>query len=786
MKNKFWLFQIPIIALFTAAFYIMDEGEKGQLNNAFLRGSIFPALRSTTGTLTNIKFRTRGVQKPKNKVVVVAIDSPSLDTFGRWPWHRDKTAELIDKTFQYGAKVVGLDMIFSEPDIRVSKDIAELLTKNKLDKQINSFETDPRLAEVIAKYKDRLVTGWMTETNCQPAYAAVAEECPVTDPRAVELFPKGFEKFSYTNQLGMAGLDFQKTPIMSAPTLFSNIELFTSAATHGGYFSAFPDPDGYIRRMSLLMLANGKAYPSLALEMSRIAKDEDLKVEFDSTTGKVKNLGYAKSGRNIAVSPLGIMEVNFRGPSNHFEYISAYDILKDEDSIEVPMTDGRKPAGFEGGRAGVLKDAYVIIGLTALGVFDMRAFPFDSNTPGVEGHANILDNLLSGDELVTGATSGGQGNWIIILLMTAGAIVFSYFTTKFEAVPALLLFIAMFGGVAFFDQKILFANNINWNTSFFYIELMMIFFATVAAKYVSEERNKKFIRSAFSKYVSPALVDEILKDPTKLSLGGEKKDITICFSDIRSFTTFSEKMDAKDLARFLNDYLGLMTDIVFKHGGTLDKYIGDAIMAFWGAPLPQNDHAERACAAAAEMLQVLAQHRERYLKEYNVEVNVGIGINSGPVNVGNMGSTTNFSYTVIGDHVNLASRLEGLTKYYGAGIVTSRYTFDMITANAHQLPKHRTLDFVKVKGKKTAIELIQVLETDMSLEALDKFENARKLYLSRKWDEAKVAFKVASDATTGKPDVLDGPCEKYIERCDYFIQNPPGSDWDSSWEMTSK
>lgn len=784
MKNKFWLFQVPVIVVFTFAFYVMNEGEQGKLHQTFMRDSFFPILRSITGSVTNIKFRARGVQTPKNKIVIVGIDSPSIEVYGRWPWHRDATARLIEKSFNLGAKVVGLDMVFSEPDIRITKDIADLLTKKGLQDHIMKFETDPVLADTIAKYKDRLVLGWMTETNCQPGYAAIPEECPITDPRALELFPPGFEKFAFTHQLSMAGFDFQKTPIISAPTLFSNVEIFTQAARHAGYFSAFPDPDGYIRRISLMMLANGKAYPSLALEMARVAQDEELKVEFDPGTNRIKNMGFAKSGRNIAVSPLGTMEINFRGPAFHYEYISAYDVLKDENTIEVPIMNGRIPASAPD-KAGIFKDAYVLIGLTALGVFDMRAFPFDSNTPGVEGHATILDNLLSGDELITGATSG-QGNWMIFLLMTLGAIVFAYFTSKLEAVPALILFIASFGIVALLDQKVLFANNINWNTSFFYLEMMTLFFLTVAAKYVSEERNKKFIRGAFTKYVSPAVVDSILKDPTKLSLGGDKKELTILFSDIRSFTTFSERLDAKQLAKFLNEYLGLMTDIVFKHGGTLDKYIGDAVMAFWGAPLDQPAHANNACKAAAEMLQVLAAHKERFMKDYGIEVNVGIGINSGAVNVGNMGSSTNFSYTVIGDHVNLASRLESLTKYYGAGILTSRFTFEMIQKAGLQPPIHRTLDLVKVKGKKTAVEMIQIFENPVSEDVLKKFEIARSLYSRQKWDEAKAAFAQASEAMTHDPAKLDGPCEMYMERCDYFKQNPPGDSWDGSWEMTSK
>jgi adenylate cyclase len=370
--------------------------------------------------------------------------------------------------------------------------------------------------------------------------------------------------------------------------------------------------------------------------------------------------------------------------------------------------------------------------------------------------------------------------------MTVGALFIAYLTDRLEALPALLMFLVVMVGLSAADVKLLFANHVNWNTGLMYIEYSMIFVITVAVKYVLEERNKKFIKGAFAKYVSPAIIDSIMKDPSKLTVGGEKRELTIVFSDIRSFTTFSEKMDAKQLAQFLNDYLGIMTDLVFDNEGTLDKYIGDAVMAFWGAPLDQPKHAANACRAAIKMQQALAQHRGRYKETYGIDVNIGIGINSGGVNVGNMGSERIFEYTVIGDHVNLASRLEGLTKYYGAGILTTRFTFDDITKAGEQHPSHRILDFVKVKGKKTAIELIEVMTREVPAEGLRLFSEGREYYSRKDWDIAIDKFSKANELIRPSADEADGPCEMYVERCKEFKQNPPSADWDGSWEMTSK
>jgi adenylate cyclase len=376
---------------------------------------------------------------------------------------------------------------------------------------------------------------------------------------------------------------------------------------------------------------------------------------------------------------------------------------------------------------------------------------------------------------------------LLFLLLSFGAILFAIMTERLQSIPALLLFLAVMTGMGVADLKLLFENQINWNTGLFYVEYLVIFMMTFGFKYWLEEKNKKFIRSAFSKYVAPAVVDSILKDPTKLTVGGEKRELTILFSDIRGFTSFSEKMDAKELAGFLNDYLGEMTDIVFDTDGTLDKYIGDAVMAFWGAPVNQTEHASNALKAAVAMQKKLSELRPIYREKYGVDVHIGIGVNSGTVNVGNMGSERIFEYTVIGDHVNLASRLEGLTKPYHAGILTTRFTIDLISQSADTVPAHRTLDFVKVKGKKLAVELIEIFEHERNPAGTSKFEEARTLYSQQKWDESMSAFREAIELFKQHDSVdSDGPSLMYIERCEEFKRTPPGPDWDGSWEMHSK
>lgn len=778
LKDHLWIAQVPIIVFFTFAFWVTVSAEEGKLENQFLRETFYEPFRTASGYFTNLKFRMRGPIEPKNKIVVVEIDSQSLEVFGRWPWHRDMMSALIDKVFSYGAKTVSLDIIFSEPDPRVAPEVKEVLTKaNLTEEQIASFETDPILRQVIEHYKDRLILGFGSEVPCQPKYEG-ADQCPVMDPEISQSIPEEFHRFAIQNIVSSKPFDASRNAMIAAPFVITNIPFYLEVAKYSGALIPQPDPDGYIRRTPLIIWVNGKPHPTLALATAMAALDDTVTLELDESQN-LKSARLIKSNISIPTTPTGALDMNFRGPSYTFPYVSAYEILKEESEIQYG-----KNRELASTKTDLLDNAMVFIGLTAVGMNDLRAFPFDSSTPGVEGHATNLDNILSADALQ--GQHSGNAVFFLFALMTIGAIAFGFATQKLESIPALVLFMSTMSIFGIIDIKFLFANNMHWNTTFFAMEIFTIFFVTLSLKYVLEERNKKFIKGAFSKYVSPAVVDDILKDPAKLSLGGEKRELTIAFSDIRSFTTFSEKMDAKELAKFLNEYLGKMTDIVFTTEGTLDKYIGDAVMAFWGAPLPSSKHAKSACQAAVEMQNLLANLRPEFKKMYDIDVQIGIGINTGAVNVGNMGSDKVFEYTVIGDHVNLASRLEGLTKYYGAGIVTTRFTFDSMEQSGEALPAHRSLDFVKVKGKTKPIELIQVLEQEISTEGLEAFETGRRLYKEQKWDEAKSAFERANHLCRKSEVDNDGPSQMYLERIEFLRSDPPGADWDGSWQMTSK
>jgi adenylate cyclase len=787
MKNRVWLFQIPVVLALAASFWITQQGAEGDLSNTFLRERVFPHLRRYSSVFLDWKFHVRGPQAPKNKIVIVEVDSPALAEFGRWPWHRDKMAHLLDNLLALQPKAVGFDIVFSERDQIVSSDfLDELNDPRARELHDTKYNGDAQFTNALAQslgVPTKVVLGWALEGYCQPGLDS-AEKCQLDDPARVEQLAElekdgarltGLANFAIPQEwIHGPSINFKNAPLLTGVMPITNFGEFQFVARSAGFFDAHPDPDAVIRRSVLLKAFEGRLYPALPLEMARVALDDELEIQ-TGPGSKITSLRFKKSGRNIPITPLASTLVNFRGPRRTFKYVGISEVLNAQSLDQSVTTETFRGPASESLRM-IFQDAYVLVGVSALGVFDMRAFPFDSNVPGTEGHATILDNLLSSDFLSIGGLRQETYAVIMLLTMLAMGIAFAMATERLESIPALILGALVISGLWFVDFKLLFSRNIHWDFSFLYAELGAIFVFTTGIKYVLEERNKKFIKGAFSKYVAPAIVDSILKDPTKLSVGGERRELSILFSDIRGFTTMSEKMQPKQLATFLNDYLGIMTDVVFDTQGTLDKYIGDAVMAFWGAPLDQADHAYNSCEAARIMMRKLGENRPRFQEQYGVGVDIGIGINSGTVNVGNMGSERIFEYTVIGDHVNLASRLEGLTKEYHASILTTRFTMDDIAKSGKPLPPHRTLDFVKVKGKNDAVELIQVFENEGDPDQIQLFDEARRLYTQRRWDEAIALFQKVDDGTS----------RMYIERCEQFRAEPPEDGWDGSWKMTTK
>ncbi|MCE9576041.1 MAG: adenylate/guanylate cyclase domain-containing protein [Deltaproteobacteria bacterium] len=667
--RRLLLVQLPLIALWTCAFLIARCGDEGTLGNDFLRTSIYPTLRRMEGTYTDLKFHARGAAPVANKIVIVAIDDDAVSKFARWPWHRDAIAALILTAADAGAKVVGLDIVFPEADQRVPDGVAELLTANNLGDQIPSFETDLMLQRIIDVYKDRLVLGWMTDEWCRPAYEDT-KTCDVAGKDALAALPAGFAKFALQVFTPAGAFDAAASPLVSAPGLVGNLPGYTESATHAGFLvNATDDPDDVVRRAQVVMMVGGRPHPSLPLEMARIGLGEDLELALDGD-GFVDRVAFARSKRELPVDASGALAINFRGAGYHFAFVSAYDLIAGEETVPVQQ-DG---AITQRAPAELFKDAYVLIGVTAAGARDLKHFPFGSNIPGTEGLATILDNILAGDPLTT--TAPGLGTVAMLLLMTVGGAAFGLLMLRLPALPAMLTSIGIIGVLALLDIYWLFGQlDVDLRSVFLLAELATIFVATVAVKYVVEERGKRFIRSTFSKYLAPTVVDQMLRDPSKMRLGGETRRLTIMMSDLRGFTAMAERMKPHEVLGVLNHYLGAMADIIVEYGGTIDEFIGDAILVIFGAPIEAPDDARRAVACAIAMQRAMGPINAHNAKLGLPKLEMGIALNTGEVIVGNIGSDKHVKYGVVGSHVNLTARIESNT--VGGQVLIAGTTLDL-------------------------------------------------------------------------------------------------------------
>ncbi|MBS1959609.1 MAG: CHASE2 domain-containing protein [Bdellovibrionales bacterium] len=775
LKKHLWMLSIPFIA--TAALFQLtfDLGEQGKLQNTLLREKIYPIARSLNGTMTNIKFRARGPEPVKNNIVIVDADDASVEMLGRWPWHREVYGSLIHTLLsKMKVKYLGLDVAFSEPEERIPAEVYDLIQKSspQLLEDVRSFEGDPLLAQVFSAYKDRIVTGESMTVGLQPAYATKDELEAVTSIDNNKRIEEMAGKFALADEIPLSLDVIQKSPLMYIIEMIANIPVLHDAAKYSGLFNAQPDPDGYIRRYQLFMINGKKIYPSLALQLAALAKQDQIKINFTSDA-RVERMYFSKTpDESIPVTNLGCLDLNFRGPSRSFKYISAAKVMRAaEDPAETEIHDA-------------LRDAVVLFGVSAIGLYDMRAFPFDTNTAGVEGHATALDNLLSNDSLRS--ATGIKYDWLPLALIIGLGLIFAVLFSRFEAVPSLLIFIGFAGIFGAIDVKVLFEQYINIPTAFLFLETVMIFMFILAVRYWIEEQDKKAVRDVFSHYLAPSVVDMVLKDPEALQVGGDRKEISILFSDLAGFTTLSEGLEPKVLAQFLNEYLSEMTDIVFEYGGTLDKYIGDAVMAFWGAPIHQNDHAIRACMAAKRMQERLLEIAPIFKEKYGVEVGVRIGVNSGVVIVGNMGSKKIMEYTVIGDHVNLASRLEGLNSLYDTKILTSRNSLEMISEEDRKKLPYRIIDSVKVKGKNQAVDIIQIAVTDLHESIIEMYYLGRDAFRQRNWDEAEKFFKKCIELHEKYHGSSDTVAETFLERVETYRITPPPEKWDGTVEMRTK
>ncbi len=535
------------------------------------------------------------------------------------------------------------------------------------------------------------------------------------------------------------------------------VHLLNSAAALG-FVNIFPDEDGIFRRIPMFMRFNEHVYPAFSLAMAmKILNIEDVQYREDEQQVVL----VAADGKTVPVpvDDQGKLLIYYQGPFQSFRYIPFYDLLM-----------GYVDPNY-------LKGKIVLVGSSAPGLFDLRATPLQSRFPGVEVNANVLYQVLQGRFIREWRASSkflfymivGIGvGFLILVLRPLGGILAS-------ALTVLLIFFGSFYALSSYSLWVPFIGPV--------LVVLFTYMLNYAYRYVVEEKDKRQIKRIFSHYLSSSVVEELLKDPDKIKLGGEKKVCTVMFSDLAGFTSLSEKMDPEDLVKVLNSYLTEMTNIIFENEGMLDKYEGDAIMAVFGAPVDIGNHALKACRAALRMQARLEQIREEWNKQGYPSLHQRIGINTGSMVVGNMGSETRFDYTVMGDSVNLGSRLEGANKMYGTQIMIGEETYKM--ARDHIVV--RQLDLLRVKGKTEPVKVFELIALKKdSLDSrikrlLEVFQKGYQHYLAQNWEWAMRYFKQALEIV---PD--DVPSQVYLRRCQEFIKHPPGKDWDGVYTLRTK
>lgn len=530
---------------------------------------------------------------------------------------------------------------------------------------------------------------------------------------------------------------------MLANNFLYSQEKISQSAMDFGITNTPPDADGIFR--------------SLPIKIS-----DERGEEYKHFSEKIAEYYLKQKNRNLLQPKLdrqGRMIVNYQGRPGTFFRVSALDVIRGRADAEL------------------LKNKIVLIGATAPDLHDEQMTPVSYGVPmsGVEVLANGINTLIDGKYLVK-IPKATQ-----ILIIIGAALVISVIIASIRIGVATIVVLFVFLGYLIFSL-LMFNHGKVYDLLFVGVAISLSYLSSLAVKYYFETKEKKYIKNTFSYYVSKDIINDLLANPKKIKLGGEEKEMTILFSDIRGFTTISEKLSPRELVELLNDYLTAMSDVIMSRRGVVDKYIGDAIMAFWGAPLEAKNHAELACQSALKMIKCLNEKKNDWREKYGVDLNIGIGLNTGKVVVGNMGSNQRFDYTVMGDSVNLASRLESITKQYGVRVVVSEFTYQPLK----ELFVWRYLDRVAVKGKQTGVKIYELVcelsELEDSIKKLlGAFSVALDYYNERQWSEAILEFeKILSEFPS------DAPAQVYLERAREFLNNPPAADWDGIYIMKTK
>ncbi len=690
------------------------------------------------------------------RIVIVDIDEKSLAEVGRWPWGRDKLATITNNLFnEYHIKSLGFDIVFAEKDKSSGLHLFDTLAQNQLKNNPDyhntlnairpSLEYDAIFAESL---KNRPIT---------LGYYFKAQTQNNTDNSSGAL-PKALLPISETES--------KRLGINKAKAFGGNLKILQNAAQTGGYFdNPFVSSDGVFRRVPLVQIYQQNLYSSLALSLSALSLDDSritLTVE-SSEKAQNSNTYYALESIHLGTIKIpvdinGAVFVPYRGPSHSFPYVSASDVLNKNIDTNI------------------LKDAIVLVGTSAPGLLDLRSTPVQNVFPGVEVHANIISGILDNRIKHKPAWTVGYEFISLVLIAALMAFLLPILSPVMATLFTLTIVATIVSGSLFAWSE----NLILPMASLLFLTLLL-FVLHMTYGFFIESRGKRQLAGIFGQYIPPELVDEMSLSPGDYSLEGESREMTVLFSDVRGFTTLSEGLNPKELTRLMNALLTPMTRVIHKNRGTIDKYMGDAIMSFWGAPLDDPEHARHALYAALEMMQELKIMQTEFKQRGWPPVNIGIGINTGEMNVGNMGSEFRMAYTVLGDAVNLGSRLEGLTKSYGVDIIVGELTKTQIPEFVFQ-----ELDLVRVKGKNKPVAIFTPIghKNDISKEQsseLIRYKQALKAFRAQKWDNAEMDFFTLSRA---HPDAI--LYQEYLTRIQNYRHHPPGDNWDGVYTHTSK
>jgi len=671
----------------------------------------------------DLLFRATPLPPASSQVVVVTVDQPDLDFMKEqgvtWPWPRQLYAPIIEFCQRGRARAVIFDILYTEESVYGADD-------------------DQRLAQAM-KASGRVALPFFL-TREKTGKNALAEQILATSSLAITGSPPpGLTVYQ--------GMTTPIPPLAKATAVLGNVE-------------SSPDRDGIYRRLPLISACQGRFLPLLAFAaFAHFPASGEWRFE----AGDLVRGDY-----RVPLDDKGRLLLKFRGPSRSHQRLGAVNVIQSEVRLQNGQPPFYKPED--------LADKWVLVGLTAPGLFDLKPTPLAAVYPGVEIHATLLDNLLRGDFLQPAPP------WLVWLYALALALVVTlavlWAPRLWATLTALAVLVAMHLGLSVLAFRAgWWTDPVGPGTA-----LGLAFALAAAYSYATEGRQKQAIRRMFAQYMSEKVIAHLMAHPELLKLGGERRRVTLFFSDLAGFTSLSERLTPEEVVALLNDYLSCMTDIILEEEGTVDKFEGDAIMAFWGAPLPQEDQAVRACRAALRQQAALAELNRRFRELGLPPLAMRIGLHTGDAVVGNLGSQSRFDYTVIGDTVNLASRLEGLNKFYGTFIMASETT----RGECEDAVEFRELDQVAVKGKEKPVTVYQALAlkgefTPKAAGVRDEFGKGLELYRQGEFSEAAAVF---GDLLAKNPE--DGPATTYLGRCREFLASPPPPGWDGVFRPDKK